>query len=157
MQVRKSPWPCGTGRPISSLGYECAPLCQPASQAWNLDPDDWLQLPGHMATQRTNRKECCFPTSTGSRIAVTLQGQQRRLSWPQGDRESLDLSSPSPAALEGQERKVSVFLGKKSASSAALPLTGPGLSGVSLGGRCSCARRACRGGPVAPVHAQDPA
>lgn len=87
MQVRKTPQTCGSGQPISSLGYECTPLRQPASQAWNLGPDAWLQLPGYMATQRTNRKECCFPTSTGGRTAVTLHGQQRRLSWPRGDRE----------------------------------------------------------------------
>lgn len=156
MQVRKTPQAFGSGQPISSLGYECTPLHQPASQAWNLGPDAWLQLPGHMATQRTNRKECCFPTSTGSRMAVALHGQQRRLSWPQGDREK-PRPPFSPLLLPWKGKKGVCIPRGKSASSAALPLTGPGLPGISLGGRGSCARRGCRGCPVAAVHAQDPA
>lgn len=104
MQVRKTPQACGSGQPISSLGYECTPLRQPASQAWNLGPGAGLQLPGHMATQRTDRKECCLPTSTGSRMAAILHGQQRRLSWLQGDREKPRLPF-SPLLLPWKGKK----------------------------------------------------
>jgi hypothetical protein len=69
---------------------------------------------------------------------------------------SLDLSSSlSCCPGRARKRKVSAFPGEKSASSAALPLTGPGLQ--TLGTRCSCARRGHRGFPVVAVHAQNPA
>lgn len=100
LQVRKTPRPCGLGQPISfSLGCEC--LSHLASQVYNPGPEMFgLPFPRHMATQSTNRSAAppahaveWPPRSTAN----------RRLSWLQGDGTSLDLSSSSPAALEGTE------------------------------------------------------
>lgn len=99
LQVRKTPRPCGLGQPISfSLGFEC--LSQLASQVYNPGPEMFgLLFPRHMATQSTNR------SAAPPAHAVEWPPRSTANRSP-GFREtgtSLDLSSSSPAALEGTE------------------------------------------------------
>lgn len=106
---------CKSGKPQGPVGQDSPsfpwdmnifPLS--AFQAWNLGP----QVPSYSSQDKQER---CFPTSTGDRMAFTLHGQQRRLSWPQGDRESLDLrSSLSCCPGRARKRKVSAFPGERS-------------------------------------------
>lgn len=111
---------------------------------------------GNSKDRQTGRSAASLPAQAVERLSHSMANREDCPGLRETGK-SLDLRSPL-SCCPGRARKKGVCIpGEKSASSAALPLTGPGLPGISLGGRGSCARRGCRGCPVAAVHAQDPA
>lgn len=87
-------------------------------------------------------------------MAATQHGQQKTVLA--SGRRGQAWTSVRPLLLPWKgQNKVAALQLEKSASFAALPLTGPGLGALDTS--CGCARRGSRGFPVVAVHAQDPA